>query len=217
MSDNESQSSQDENIERQPKTSAKKLHSQSHGHTAKHVQKQNGHSKNARGAEIVGPMEGVDKHSDQNAWPTGSSVGKRKRNISDERRQQLRNQMHSIRAMQNNKADERRQLLEQMARAKEEELGKKMEKEALKLAKQRLQERKQTPAPAPIKKKQKVITVYSSSSESSEDEESSSSEEEVIIVKKRERSKSGNVPPPPVLKRNQPHPTHMPIRPIHYF
>ncbi|RZK10582.1 MAG: hypothetical protein EOO46_10210 [Flavobacterium sp.] len=216
MSDNESQSSQDENIERKPKPSAKKLHTQPHGHPAKHVQKQNGNSKNARGAEIVSPMEGVDKHSDQNAWAAESGIGKRKRNISDERRQQLREQMHSIRALRNDKAELRRAELEQLAKIKEEEISKKLEKEALKLAKQRLQERKHTPAPAPIKKKQKVITVYPSSSESSEDEESSS-EEEVIIVKKRERSKSGKVPPPPVLKRNQPHPTPMPIRPIHYF
>ncbi|RYE59340.1 MAG: hypothetical protein EOP48_01235, partial [Sphingobacteriales bacterium] len=102
------------------------------------MQKQNGNFKNARGDKIVSPMEGVDKHSDQNAWAAGSGVGKRKRNISDERREQLRAQMHSIRALRNDKAELRRAELEQLAKIKEQELKQKLEKEAMKLAKQRL-------------------------------------------------------------------------------
>ncbi|RYH26284.1 hypothetical protein EON65_14765 [archaeon] len=215
MSDHES--SQDETIERKPRTKpTKKLQSQPARSSDQHAQKQVGNNADARRVENVAPIERVDESIDSNAWHGSSVQPKRKRNISDERRQQLREQMHAIRELRNNKADERRQQLEEMAKAKEEVLKQKMEKEATKLAKQRLQERKkQAPVVIAPKRKQKVIPVFSSSEESEEEDEEeseSSEEEEIIIRKKKRKTEHKTIPPPPALKRHVQIPTY-PMRP----
>ncbi|RYE59303.1 MAG: hypothetical protein EOP48_01305 [Sphingobacteriales bacterium] len=214
MSDNESTSSIDQQIERKPRAKPdKKLPSKPIGNSDKPNKKQVAIESDEGRTPVVSTMETTNTKSDPNAWVT-----KRKRNISDKRRQQLRDQMHAIRELKNNKAESRRAELEELAKIKEQELKHKMEKEALKIAKSRLQEKKkQTPVVvvAP-KKKPKPITVYSSSESEGDDEESdksdeSSSEEEIIIRKKKRKPSQKTIPPPPVLKRHTQQPQRPPV------
>jgi hypothetical protein len=129
---------------------------------------------------------------------------KGKRNISDARKQQLREQMIALREKKSQQAQEKKQLQDQLQLQMEEEAKQKAQQKLQKMEKKverkvqnnAIKEKvkpvvKSGPAakylePEPKKKKPKKTTiVYESSSE--EEEIESESEEEVIVLKKKSK------------------------------
>eukprot|EP01031_Cornospumella_fuschlensis_P011590 gene11590-14159_t len=142
-----------------------------------------------------------------------AAAPKRKRNISEQRREELRQRMHEVRALRAQKSDAQREELERLAAAKEKELRARMEKEAERIARRRLLEAKaadpiEEPAPSrstePIKQKaearkpKKPIRVVLSESEEEDPEDSSSDEE--IIIRRKKRTKPRDEEYEPVAK-----------------
>ena len=145
-----------------------------------------------------------------------ATAPKRKRNISEQRREELRQRMHEVRALRAQKSDAQREELERLAAAKEKELRARMEKEAERIARRRLLEakpadpieepalRKSSGSTGPIKQKaearkpKKPIRVVLSESEEEEPEDSSSDEE--IVIRRKKRTKPRDEEYEPVAK-----------------
>eukprot|EP01031_Cornospumella_fuschlensis_P024657 gene24657-29792_t len=141
-------------------------------------------------------------------------VTKQRRNISDERRAELRERMAGVRAQREQKNNEKRDELERLVAEKEAEYKREMDRKAMKMAKKRILAPRPAlsrlpassgpvtapPPPPPPQKKKPTRRVVVEESESDNDVEVSdqSSDEEEIIIRRRTKK-----PAPAPARRNR--------------